>query len=182
MRKFIIDTDTGSDDAVALVMALQHETVEVLALTIVAGNVPMKQGAQNALYTVELCGRTTPVYEGLAAPILRPLQTAQFVHGEDGMGDIGLPLSGRVPATGHAVDVLVDTIHRFPGEITLVTLGPLSNIAAALLRDPSISSKLQACYVMGGWVRGLATSRPSGSTTSGLTQRPPISSSVRACR
>ncbi|GGO30384.1 nucleoside hydrolase [Deinococcus humi] len=162
MRKFIIDTDTGSDDAVALVMALRDETVDVLALTIVAGNVPMKQGAQNALYTVELCGRTTPVYEGLAAPIMRPLQTAQFVHGEDGMGDLGLPLFGRVPADGHAVDILIDTINRFPGEITLVTLGPLSNVALALLRDPSIAGKLHACYVMGGVGQGPGNITPVG--------------------
>ncbi|WP_245901053.1 nucleoside hydrolase [Deinococcus yavapaiensis] len=146
----IIDTDTASDDAVALVMALKHPGVHVEAITIVAGNVPMKQGVQNALYTLELCGAHVPVYEGLDKPLLRPLHTAQHIHGEDGMGDIGLPLVGRAPAPGHAVDVLVDLVNRHPGEFTLVTLGPLSNVAAALLRDPSISHKVAACYVMGG--------------------------------
>jgi len=150
MRRFLIDTDTASDDAVALVMALRHPDVSVEAITVVAGNVPLAQGVQNALYTVERCGASVPVYSGLAKPLLRPLETAQFCHGQDGMGDVGLPLSGRHPADGHAADVLIETIHRFAGELTLVTLGPLSNVALALLRDPSISSAVKRCVVMGG--------------------------------
>ena len=94
-RHFLIDTDTASDDAVALVMAMQYPDVQIEAITVVAGNVPVEQGAQNALYTVELCQQGIPVHRGMPAPLTRPLQTAQFVHGEDGMGDIGLPLSGR---------------------------------------------------------------------------------------
>ena len=150
MRHFIIDTDTASDDAVALVMALQHPEVQVEAITVVAGNVPLGHGVQNALYTVERCGKSTPVYVGIDKPMLRPLETAQFCHGEDGMGDIGLPLTGRVPTEGHAVDVLIDIIHKFNGKITLVTLGPLTNIAAALLRDRSIARAVERCVVMGG--------------------------------
>ena len=150
MRHFIIDTDTASDDAVALVMALQHPDVQVEAITVVAGNVPLGHGVQNALYTVERCGANTPVFVGIDKPMLRPLETAQFCHGEDGMGDIGLPLTGRKPAAGHAVDVLIDTIHKFAGQITLVTLGPLTNVAAALLRDPSIATAVERCVIMGG--------------------------------
>lgn len=150
MRHFLIDTDTASDDAVALVMALNHPDVRIEAITVVAGNVPLKQGVQNALYTVERCGKQVPVYEGLEKPLLRPLETAQYVHGQDGMGDIGLPLSGRRPADGHAVNVIIDTIRRFVGEITLVTLGPLTNVAVALLRDPSTVSKVEKCVIMGG--------------------------------
>lgn len=150
MRRFLIDTDTASDDAVALVMALNHPDVRIEAITVVAGNVPLKQGVQNALYTVERCGKQVPVYEGLEKPLLRPLETAQYVHGQDGMGDIGLPLSGRRPADGHAVNVITDTIRRFVGEITLVTLGPLTNVAVALLRDPSTASKVEKCVIMGG--------------------------------
>ena len=100
MRCFLIDTDTASDDAVALVMALQHPGVQVEAITVVAGNVPVDQGVQNALYTVELCSKDVPVYRGAAVPLGRPLETAQFVHGTDGMGAIGLPLAGRMPADG----------------------------------------------------------------------------------
>ena len=150
MRHFIIDTDTASDDAVALVMALRHPGVRVEAITVVAGNVPLAYGVQNALYCVERCGADTPVYAGLDKPMLRPLETAQFCHGEDGMGDIGLPLHDRMPAEGHAVDVLMDTIHRLRGEITLVTLGPLTNVATALLRDPSIADEVARCVIMGG--------------------------------
>ena len=150
MRHFLIDTDTASDDAVALVMALNHPDVAVEAITVVAGNVPLEYGVQNALYTVERCGKSVPVYAGLDGPILRELETAQFCHGEDGLGDIGLPLTGREPAEGHAVDVLLDAVVRFAGEITLVTLGPLTNVATALLRDPTLASKVERCVIMGG--------------------------------
>ncbi|MCD6495384.1 nucleoside hydrolase, partial [Candidatus Bipolaricaulota bacterium] len=150
MRHFLIDTDTASDDAVALVMALNYPDVQVEAITIVAGNVPLELGVQNALYTVEQCKKDIPVYAGLARPLLRPLQTAQYIHGQDGMGEIGLPLYGRRPSPGHGVDVIIDTIHRFASEITLVTLGPLTNIAFALHRCPQIASLVDRCVIMGG--------------------------------
>lgn len=150
MQRLLIDTDTGSDDAVALVMALKWPGVTVEAITVVAGNVPLAQGVQNALYTVELCGSQAPVYAGRDKPLLRLLETAQDVHGQDGMGDIGLPVYGRQPASGHAVDVLIETINHNPGEITLVTLGPLSNVAIALLRDPDLAHKVKQCVIMGG--------------------------------
>jgi len=160
LRHFIIDTDTASDDAVALVMALRYPGVKVEAITVVGGNVPVDQGVQNALYTAELCQKQVPVYRGMATPIVRPLDTAQHVHGGDGMGDIGLPLSGRVPTPGHGVTALIETIHRFAGEITLVTLGPLSNIAVALLQDPSIAAKVENCVVMGGIGQGYGNVTP----------------------
>ena len=150
MRRFLIDTDTASDDAVALVIALNNPEIRIEAITVVAGNVPLEQGVQNALYTVERCGKQVPVYAGLAKPLLRPLETAQFVHGQDGMGEIGLPLTGRTPADEHAVNIIIDTIRRFAGEITLVTLGPLTNVAVALTRDPSLASMVNECVVMGG--------------------------------
>ncbi len=150
MRKFIIDTDTASDDAVALVMALQAPDIDVRAITVVAGNVPLKQAVQNALYTVELCAKNTPVYAGCAKPFLRELATAQAVHGADGMGDIGLPLAGRSPAQGHAADILRQLIRENAGDITLVTLGPLTNVALALLREPALAAQVERCYIMGG--------------------------------
>jgi purine nucleosidase len=150
MRHLLIDTDTASDDAVALIMALRYPDVRVDAITVVAGNVPLDQGVQNALYTRELCGADVSVYAGAAKPLLRPLETAQFVHGQDGMGDIGLPLSGRAATPGHAVDVIVETINRRAGSITLVTLGPLTNIALALQRDPAIAGRVTRCVMMGG--------------------------------
>lgn len=150
MRKFLIDTDTASDDAVAMIMALRQPDVDVLAFTVVAGNVPLDQAVQNALYTVELCGEATPVHGGAAAPLLRDLETAQDVHGDDGFGDIGLELSGRQPAEGWAPEVIVDLVRRHPSEVTLVALGPLTNIAIASLWAPDIAELVDRVVVMGG--------------------------------
>lgn len=160
LRPFIIDTDTASDDAVALMMALRYPDIDVKAITVVCGNVPLEQGVQNALYTVERCGKSTPVYAGLARPLLRALDTAQMVHGQDGMGDIGLPLSGRAPAGGHAVDVLIETIRRYRGAITLVSLGPLTNLAIALLRAPEIVQQVARYVMMGGVSDGIGNMTP----------------------
>lgn len=159
-RRFLIDTDTASDDAVALVMAMQYPGVQIEAITVVAGNVPVDQGVQNALYTVELCQQTIPVHRGMPSPLTRPLETAQFVHGEDGMGDIGLPLNGRSPASNNAIDVLIQAIHQFAGELTLVTLGPLTNVAVALRQDPSIARAVSECIIMGGTGRGHGNMTP----------------------
>jgi purine nucleosidase len=149
-RPFYIDTDTASDDAVALVIALTHPDIDVVAIGVVAGNVPLDQGVQNALYTRELCERLdVPVYAGEAAPLVLPLSTAQMVHGIDGMGDIGMQLHGRTPDDGHAVDTLIAASHTYTGELTLVTLGPLTNLARALQRDPSIIDRIPRTVIMG---------------------------------
>jgi len=150
MRKFLIDTDTASDDAVAMCMALRHPDIDVVAFTVVAGNVPLNQAVQNALFTVELCGAETPVYVGARQPLARDLETAQNVHGQDGMGDIGLDLRGRTPAEGWGPQVIVDTIRDNPGEITLVAIGPLTNVAIALLWAPDIAEKVDRVVIMGG--------------------------------
>ena len=148
-RSFIVDTDTASDDAVALLMALRHSDVQVEAITVVAGNVELEQGLNNALYAVELSGADVPVYAGSAAPLVRDLVVAQFFHGRDGLGDQGYPAPVREPAAGDAVDVLVETIRSNPG-VVLVTLGPLTNVAKALVRAPEISGLVGRCVVMGG--------------------------------
>jgi purine nucleosidase len=149
-RPFFIDTDTGSDDAVALVIALTHPEVDVVGIGIVAGNVPLDLAVQNALYTRELCGRDdVPVYVGEAAPLEVPLITAQNVHGSDGMGDIGLALTGRVADEGYAVDALLQASHTHAGELTLVTLGPLTNLARAVQKDPSLPDRLPRTVIMG---------------------------------
>jgi purine nucleosidase len=108
------------------------------------------QGVQNALYTLELLGEHVPVLGGAQAPLLAPLKTSQFIHGEDGMGDTGLPLHGRKPYPGHAVDALLEMAERYPGEVTLVALGPLTNVAMALHREPSFAGKVKECVMMGG--------------------------------
>lgn len=148
-RPFFIDSDTASDDAVALVIALRHPDVEVVGVGVVAGNVPLDSAVQNALYTVELLGADVPVHAGAAEPLVLPLDTAQHVHGADGMGDIGLPLTGRSPATGHAVDALLAASHAHAGTLELVTLGPLTNVALALRKDPTLPQRIKRCVVMG---------------------------------
>jgi len=160
-RKFMIDTDTASDDAVALVMALRNPSVHVEAITVVAGNMPIQKGVQNALYTRDLCKSDAPVYQGSAAPLIRPLHTAEYVHGNDGMGDIGLPLTGRKPESKHAVTAIIETIHRNEGEITLVTLGPLTNVALAVKEDPSIVQGVARCVIMGGVGFGVGNVTPA---------------------
>ncbi len=150
MHRLLVDTDTAADDPVALVMALRHPGVRVEAITVVAGNVPVDHGVQNALYTLELLGEHVPVLRGAEAPLLAPLKTSQFIHGEDGMGDRGLPLHGREPHPGHAVDALLEVADRYPGEVELVTLGPLTNVAMALHRDPSFAGKVKGCVMMSG--------------------------------
>ncbi len=148
-RCFLVDTDTASDDAVALIMALRAPDVRVAAITTVAGNVDVGQATRNALYTVELCGARVPVYPGAAKPLIRTHQNANWFHGRDGLGDHGYPLPQRTAQGQHAVDALIEGIEANPG-LVLVTLGPLTNVALALVREPEIAAKVSRCVVMGG--------------------------------
>src|ERR1700687_557735 len=109
-RPFLIDTDTASDDAVALIMALRAPDVRVVAITTVAGNVPVLQSTRNALYTVELCGANVPVYPGADKPLLRTYQNATWFHGRDGLGDHNYPASRQAAESRHAVDAIIEAI------------------------------------------------------------------------
>lgn len=149
MRTFLIDTDTASDDAVALIMAVRADDVRVAAITVVAGNVNLQQATRNALYTVELCGASVPVYSGAERPLLRAYQDATWFHGRDGLGDHDYPAPRRLPENLHAVDAIIRVIEANPG-LVLVTLGPLTNIALAVSRSPSIVGKVSRCVIMGG--------------------------------
>lgn len=148
-RTFLIDTDTASDDAVALIMALRAPEVRVAAITVVAGNVPLQQATRNALYTVELCGANVPVYSGAEKPLLRTYENATWFHGRDGFGDHNYPAPRQAVEEMHAVDAIIETIEANPG-LVLVTLGPLTNIALAVSKKPSIATKVSRCVVMGG--------------------------------
>jgi purine nucleosidase len=141
MRNFLIDTDTTSDDAVAIMMALAAPDERVLGLTTVAGNVGLEQATRNALFTAEICGSDVPVFAGAGRPLTRALQDAHWFHGYDGLGDHGYPAPKRAPEREHAVDAIVRLAHAVPG-LTLVTLGPLTNIALALARDPEIAAMI----------------------------------------
>ena len=130
-------------------MALQAPDARVAAITTVAGNVPVEQATRNALYTVELCGASVPVYPGAAKPLLRTYQNATWFHGRDGLGDHNYPAARQAPEKTHAVDAILSTIAANPG-IVLVTLGPLTNIALALAKAPEIARNVSRCDIMGG--------------------------------
>ncbi len=149
MRKMIIDTDTGSDDAVALMMAVLSPEIDVLGVTTVCGNVPLHLATQNALMTLEICSADIPVYPGAIKPLFRDLVTAVNVHGDDGMGDIGLIHPAKKPSDINAVDYILDTIANDPDEIDVVMLGPATNIALAILHDRAVMSRVRHIYTMG---------------------------------
>ena len=148
-RVFLIDTDTASDDAVAIIMALRAPEVHVAAITTVAGNVGVGQSTRNALYTVELCGADVPVYAGAEKPLLRRYENATWFHGRDGLGDHGYAPAHRTAEKMHAVDAIIQTIEANPG-LVMVTLGPLTNVALALARKPEIAAQVGRCVIMGG--------------------------------
>ncbi len=147
--QFLIDTDTASDDAVALIMALRSPAIRVLAVTTVAGNVAVQQATRNALYTAELCGADVPVFMGAERPLHRAHESAHWFHGCDGLGEHGYPASRKAPEKQHATEAIIATIEANPG-LVLVTLGPLTNVALALQRNPAIAAKVGRCVVMGG--------------------------------
>jgi len=148
-RIFLIDTDTASDDAVALIMALKAPDVHVAAITVVAGNVGVDQACRNALYTAELCESDVPVFRGAVAPLARPLEDASWFHGQDGMGDHGYPVPRRSVEALHAAEAIIKTAEANPG-LVLVTLGPLTNLALALQRKPDLGKLIGRCVIMGG--------------------------------
>ncbi len=149
MRKYIIDTDTGSDDAVALMMALLSDGVELVGITTVCGNAPLECSTRNALMTVEVCGKRVPVYEGLAKPIMREPVTAVNVHGNDGMGDLDLIHPSALPQRMHAVDFILETIQSSPDEIEIVAIGPVCNLAAAIIKDAATMKRVKRIWSMG---------------------------------
>jgi len=148
-RTFLIDTDTASDDAVALIMALRSPEVEVAGITTVAGNVGVAQASRNALYTAELCGSNVPVFKGVEKPLRRAHWSADWFHGKDGLGDCGYPAPRRSPEKMGAAEAIVELIEAHPG-IVMVTLGPLTNVALALQKRREMAKKVSRCVVMGG--------------------------------
>lgn len=151
MRRILIDTDTASDDAVALIAALRDPHVHVEAITVVVGNVPLDLAVKNALISVQIADTyKPPVYKGAGKPLLRPLFTSEFVHGADGMGNMDLPAPTLIPADGHAIDRMIEIIQTYPNEIELITLGPLTNLALAYLKAPEIAQQVKSVFVMGG--------------------------------
>jgi purine nucleosidase len=152
-RPIIIDTDPSPDDAVAFLTALASpEELEVLAITTVAGNVPVQLTSRNARKILELAHRSeTPVYAGASAPLLRPLITAEHVHGRTGLDGYDLPDPVTPLAAGFAPDAIVDLVmRRPPGDVTLCCLAPLTNIALAMTKEPRLAGHLREIVIMGG--------------------------------
>ena len=152
-EKIIIDTDPGQDDAVAILLALASPELEVLGIVAVAGNVPLALTTLNARKIMALAGRhDVPVLAGCAAPMQRPLVTAEHVHGKTGLDGIELPDPVDLPLTpGDGVDFIIETLRREPaGSVTLVPIGPLTNIAVALERAPDIAGRIKRIVLMGG--------------------------------
>jgi purine nucleosidase len=150
-QPIIIDTDPGQDDAVALLLALASPgEFEILGITTVAGNVPLKLTTRNALMMAELAGRPeVPVYRGCDRPMVRPLITAEYVHGRTGIDGANTPEPATAPADGHAVDFIIETAMATSG-LTMCTLGPLTNLGTALQRKPGIGENIERIVLMGG--------------------------------
>ncbi|UXI67887.1 nucleoside hydrolase [Tahibacter amnicola] len=148
----LIDTDPGVDDALALLMAYRH--AKVAALTIAAGNVGLTNTVANALKLTELVGADTPVHAGCPVPLVLPAADAAFVHGRDGFGDTGYLPATRTAEREHAALAILRLSHERPDQLTLVALGPLTNLALALRLDPTLPTRIPRLLIMGGAVTG----------------------------
>ena len=147
----VIDTDTAQDDCVALLVGLLDPAAELRAVTMVAGNVGFEQQVRNAFLTLNAAGRlgSVPVYLGCRKPLWRPWVSAENVHG-DGAGGLAMDDSGYAPEDEHAVDALVRLARENAGELDIVAIGPLTNLATAALKDPDFARNVRTLYVMGG--------------------------------
>jgi inosine-uridine nucleoside N-ribohydrolase len=154
-QRVIIDTDPGIDDAFAILLALNSPELKVEGLTVVPGNVEAWQGLENALKLVSLAGRCDlPVAGGAQHPLNQKLITAQFWHGKNGLAGVELPASKCKPDSRFGPDLIIELVHKYPHEITLIPVGPLTNIALAVSKDPSIVPLVKNVVIMGGSISG----------------------------
>src|ERR1700716_2056324 len=154
-KKIIFDTDPGTDDAMALMLALNSPELDVRAITVVPGNVTAAMGLENALRMVSLANRCDiPVAAGAQHPLFQKLFTAEFWHGKNGLGNIELPPSKCKVDSRFGPDLIIQLVHASPHEITLVPVGPLTNIALAVEKDPSIVPLVKEVILMGGSISG----------------------------
>ncbi|MBM7571178.1 nucleoside hydrolase [Aquibacillus albus] len=153
-KRVIIDTDTAGDDTIAILTALHFFDVEGIMIT--GGNVQFDQQVENALYTVQVAGKggQVPIFKGYEGPIMQvgtsTHRTVEDVHGSDGMGGANFPKSKQRPESKHAIDFLIEKVHENPGEINLLAIAPLTNIAMAIKKDPTIVPKIPHLFIMGG--------------------------------
>jgi inosine-uridine nucleoside N-ribohydrolase len=154
-KRVIIDTDPGTDDALAILLALNSPELKVEAITAVPGNVVAKQSLENALKLVSLAGRCDiPVAAGAQHALMQKTYTALYWHGKNGLADIELPESKCKADSRFAADLIIELVHKYPHEITLIPIGPLTNIALAVSKDPSIVGLAKNIVIMGGSISG----------------------------
>jgi inosine-uridine nucleoside N-ribohydrolase len=152
-RRLIIDADPGVDDAVSILMALRSKEVSVEALTVVAGNVESEFGTRNALTILEVAGRSEiPVALGATRPLMRKAITARPYHGANGFGDVQMPEPKAKLVKDHASDLIISRVKASPGAISILCIGPLTNIAIALMKDPTIGGQIAELAFMGGTI------------------------------
>ena len=150
-QKIIIDCDPGIDDAIAIILAMEYSKFEILGITTVFGNATVEQATENALKLVELSGKNIPVHKGAERPLVIPLNNPpDFVHGTDGFGNTNQAKSSLQVASASAADFIVQTINGNPGEITILAIGRLTNLARALALDPGIAANIKDVVLMGG--------------------------------
>lgn len=161
MRRIILDCDPGHDDALAILLAARHPALRLEAITTVAGNAPVEKTARNALMVCTLAGiRDVPIAAGMAAPLVRPLHVAPAIHGASGLDGPDLPEPDLVLDPRHAVDLLIELLLTSDGDLTLVATAPLTNLAAAIRREPRILPKIERIVLMGGSI-GLGNWTPA---------------------
>ena len=151
--KVILDVDTGVDDAVAIILALNSPELEVIGITTVAGNVNVKRATENTLKIVEFMGKNTPVFPGMGRPLWGELREDREVHGESGLGDAILPSPKLKPRASHAMDFVLQSIDLWGNELTVVATGPLTNLAMVILKEPQVALKVGRIISMGGYFR-----------------------------
>lgn len=160
-RRVVLDTDPGIDDALAILLALASPEIELAGLSVVHGNCTLAEGLANALALIELGGAPDlPVAAGCTVPLLRPPFTAPETHGMGGLGYARLPPAKATPVAEHGVDLLIREIMAAPGEVTLVAVGPLTNLALALRKEPRIAGAVRELIFMGGALRADGNTTP----------------------
>lgn len=154
-RRIILDTDPGIDDAMAILLTLRSPEIKIEAITPVSGNVPLELTLPNALRLVEIAGRTDiPIAAGASVPLVRNLITATYAHGENGLGGVDFPAPSIKPAKESATEIIRRIVRSNPAEISIVAIGPLTNVATALRADPELAGMIPAIVLMGGSLSG----------------------------
>ncbi|MSW01409.1 MAG: nucleoside hydrolase, partial [Actinobacteria bacterium] len=161
-RRIILDTDPGIDDALAFLLLAASPEISIEAITVTHGNTTVDKCAKNALQIAELCGLVNvPIARGASEPLVKTLSVAEETHGDGGLGYAVLPEPALKLSASPAVELIINLVHKYPGEITLLCIGPMTNLALAILRDPSIVPLIKDVVSMGGTIHAPGNATPS---------------------